>query len=149
MRSRRSTFQSTRCRTWNIKARPKRLDKLAAIALPLGLSLPAAAAPQILWQIAWFFTKAGAFVFGSGLAIVPFLYGGVVKEYQWLFCVPPAHEGEGSPGSIVAALLSCASEYGSDAMTAASAKSSFGGGTSSDQTNAKADVRVFLLRRIW
>jgi len=37
-----------------------------------------------LWQIAWFFTKAGAFVFGSGLAIVPFLYGGVVNEFQWL-----------------------------------------------------------------
>ena len=28
--------------------------------------------------------KTGAFVFGSGLAIVPFLYGGVVKEYGWL-----------------------------------------------------------------
>ncbi|MEJ0101404.1 MAG: chromate transporter [Bacteroidota bacterium] len=37
-----------------------------------------------LMQIGWFFFKAGAFVFGSGLAIVPFLYGGVVKEYQWL-----------------------------------------------------------------
>jgi chromate transporter len=37
-----------------------------------------------LTQIAWFFFKAGAFVFGSGLAIVPFLYGGLVKEYQWL-----------------------------------------------------------------
>lgn len=37
-----------------------------------------------LWKIFWFFTKAGAFVFGSGLAIVPFLYGGVVKEYGWL-----------------------------------------------------------------
>jgi len=35
-------------------------------------------------QMAWFFAKAGAFVFGSGLAIVPFLYGGVVKEYHWL-----------------------------------------------------------------
>ncbi len=31
-----------------------------------------------------FFAKAGAMVFGSGLAIVPFLYGGVVKEYHWL-----------------------------------------------------------------
>lgn len=37
-----------------------------------------------LAQIWWFFLKAGAFVFGSGLAIVPFLYGGVVKEYEWL-----------------------------------------------------------------
>lgn len=35
-------------------------------------------------RIGWFFFKAGAFVFGSGLAIVPFLYGGVVKDYQWL-----------------------------------------------------------------
>lgn len=37
-----------------------------------------------LGKIALFFTKAGAFVFGSGLAIVPFLHGGVVKEYHWL-----------------------------------------------------------------
>jgi chromate transporter len=31
-----------------------------------------------------FFTKAGAFVFGSGLAIVPFLHAGVVAEHGWL-----------------------------------------------------------------
>jgi len=31
-----------------------------------------------------FFLKAGAFVFGSGLAIVPFLYGGAVVHYHWL-----------------------------------------------------------------
>jgi chromate transporter len=37
-----------------------------------------------LAQVAWFFTKAGAFVFGSGLAIVPFLYDGVVHEHAWL-----------------------------------------------------------------
>ena len=37
-----------------------------------------------LTKIAIFFTKAGAFVFGSGLAIVPFLHSGVVVENQWL-----------------------------------------------------------------
>lgn len=37
-----------------------------------------------LWDIALFFTEAGAFVFGSGLAIVPFLHGGVVIDHQWL-----------------------------------------------------------------
>lgn len=37
-----------------------------------------------LGEIAWFFTKAGAFVFGSGLAIVPFLHAGVVTENHWL-----------------------------------------------------------------
>ena len=43
-----------------------------------------AASGEQLGQIAWFFTKAGAFVFGSGLAIVPFLYDGAVREYHWL-----------------------------------------------------------------
>src|SRR5881275_1558344 len=38
----------------------------------------------MLWRIWWFFAEAGAFVFGSGLAIVPFLYGGVVDRFQWL-----------------------------------------------------------------
>ena len=38
----------------------------------------------VLEQLFWFFTKVGTFVFGSGLAIVPFLYSGVVKEYSWL-----------------------------------------------------------------
>lgn len=37
-----------------------------------------------LMKIAIFFTKAGAFVFGSGLAIVPFLHSGVVVENKWL-----------------------------------------------------------------
>jgi chromate transporter len=35
-------------------------------------------------EILWFFTKAGAFVFGSGLAIVPFLYGEIVQGRHWL-----------------------------------------------------------------
>jgi chromate transporter len=37
-----------------------------------------------LGQIGAYFAYAGSFVFGSGLAIVPFLYGGVVQEYGWL-----------------------------------------------------------------
>lgn len=58
----------------------------AAACLPLGMSLPGVphADSETLVRIALFFTKAGAFVFGSGLAIVPFLYGGVVREYGWL-----------------------------------------------------------------
>jgi chromate transporter len=39
---------------------------------------------NLLWSIFLFFSQAGSFVFGSGLAIVPFLYGGVVKQFQWL-----------------------------------------------------------------
>ena len=40
--------------------------------------------PSTLGKIALFFTKAGALVFGSGLAIVPFLHAGVVNENHWL-----------------------------------------------------------------
>jgi chromate transporter len=39
---------------------------------------------NVLLQILIFFTKAGAFVFGSGLAIVPFLQQGVVQQFGWL-----------------------------------------------------------------
>ena len=47
-----------------------------------GLSGPVSG--QTMANVLWFFIKAGAFVFGSGLAIVPFLYGGVVQEFAWL-----------------------------------------------------------------
>jgi chromate transporter len=39
---------------------------------------------SVLWRIAYCFAEAGAFVFGSGLAIVPFLHGAVVNELGWL-----------------------------------------------------------------
>jgi chromate transporter len=60
-------------------------DMRASAVLPLAM-LPAipAASGKTLLQMFLFFTKAGAFVFGSGLAIVPFLYSGVVKEHAWL-----------------------------------------------------------------
>ncbi len=70
---------------WFAKAPPKWLSNSANGMLPMILlQLQPVATQSKLVEIAWFFTKAGAFVFGSGLAIVPFLYGGVVKEYQWL-----------------------------------------------------------------
>jgi chromate transporter len=70
---------------WFVRTRP-RWHGTPIFALPLGLSLPSlpSASHHVLWQIALFFTEAGAFVFGSGLAIIPFLYGGVVTEHGWL-----------------------------------------------------------------
>jgi chromate transporter len=56
-------------------------DVLAAAAVLAG---EASLDHSLLTQIAVFFAKAGAFVFGSGLAIVPFLYSGVVNEHHWL-----------------------------------------------------------------
>ncbi len=44
----------------------------------------AADSADVLTQILLFFTKAGAFVFGSGLAIIPFLQQGVVQQFGWL-----------------------------------------------------------------
>jgi len=42
------------------------------------------ASSSSLIRLAGVFMKAGAFSFGSGLAIVPFLHQGVVLDYQWL-----------------------------------------------------------------
>jgi len=75
---------------WLVKAPPKTLIRKAPLAghIPLPLLAQAAkvfsSAPDVLWNIALFFAKAGAFVFGSGLAIVPFLYTGVVRDFGWL-----------------------------------------------------------------
>lgn len=71
---------------WMMRSPPRFVRSAGAWApLPLSvLAMGAATTSGKLGQIAWFFSKAGAFVFGSGLAIVPFLYGGVVKEHQWL-----------------------------------------------------------------
>src|SRR2546427_152925 len=56
--------------------------------LPLGLGGLLAATrtvdPDLLLQLGTFFFKAGAFTFGSGLAIVPFLQQGVVRDFGWL-----------------------------------------------------------------
>jgi chromate transporter len=70
---------------WFYKSPPKYHKALSIFYLaPFFLQISNIWSNEKLTEIGWFFFKAGAFVFGSGLAIVPFLYGGVVKEYQWL-----------------------------------------------------------------
>jgi chromate transporter len=67
---------------------PKRAPVAASVVAPwFGRFLPAMGVSAGLSSAAslfLFFAKAGMFVFGSGLAIVPFLYGGVVQEHHWL-----------------------------------------------------------------
>jgi len=46
--------------------------------------LTGAASVGVLWKVFAYFAAAGLFVFGSGLAIVPFLHGGVVEQFHWL-----------------------------------------------------------------
>jgi chromate transporter len=74
--------------TWVVRCHPNRNSGQAHLSwgFPVEWSqnLFPIADPDLLLQITWFFAKAGAFVFGSGLAIVPFLYGGVVTDFQWL-----------------------------------------------------------------
>ena len=81
---------------WLVRAAPKGwfgkggANMAMAAQLPVAAQLPTASgvASVIDWplllQIGVFFAEAGAFVFGSGLAIVPFLYGGVVTQHHWL-----------------------------------------------------------------
>lgn len=71
-----------------VKAPPRILRGASPLVLlpwsPLVVVAATGPPPDILWQLALFFAKAGAFVFGSGLAIVPFLQQGVVEQHGWL-----------------------------------------------------------------
>jgi chromate transporter len=74
---------------WLLRAPPRWIGKgvlgvAAADQALVGGGLLGSLDVPLLAQIATFFGEAGAFVFGSGLAIVPFLYGGVVTEHHWL-----------------------------------------------------------------
>jgi chromate transporter len=75
---------------WWVKAPPKnlgnsnRLSGLVITPFLATLATTPTATSGTLWNIFTFFGQAGAFVFGSGLAIVPFLYGGLVNDLQWL-----------------------------------------------------------------
>ena len=67
------------------RAPPKWLNRAGTASSVAAVAVPAAHVDwPLLAQILGFFAKAGAFVFGSGLAIVPFLYGGVVTGHHWL-----------------------------------------------------------------
>lgn len=65
-----------------VKAPPRRVPQTSAV--PALLAVPAIGMNRELMEIFVFFAKAGLFVFGSGLAVVPFLYGGVVNGHHWL-----------------------------------------------------------------
>jgi chromate transporter len=72
-----------------VKATPTFLSKPVVPSIAAGggwlfTGIQGTASASVLWTLAVFFMKAGAFVFGSGLAIVPFLYGGVVSRFHWL-----------------------------------------------------------------
>jgi len=77
---------------WLVRAPPKRWfgngAAPALISLNPDWTSTCAVASAFDWtllaQLGAFFAKAGSFVFGSGLAIVPFLYAGVVHDHQWL-----------------------------------------------------------------
>jgi chromate transporter len=72
---------------WLLRAppRPAHGRRVALLLAAPGAAIVTGAAKlPVLAQLALFFAKAGAFVFGSGLAIVPFLYGGVVHDMHWL-----------------------------------------------------------------
>ncbi len=67
-------------KTWPVRA-PSMVILLPEW-LVSGLAGPASSGT--LFDVTWYFAEAGAFVFGSGLAIVPFLRAGVVERFGWL-----------------------------------------------------------------
>jgi chromate transporter len=68
--------------TWLVKSYPARGRAGSAACVLLSVAWLPALGP--LGEIFLFFAKAAVFVFGSGLAVVPFLYGGVVQGHHWL-----------------------------------------------------------------
>jgi chromate transporter len=67
------------------KALPSRLQARTKVSMVFApRTLATFGASGTLLTIFVYFAKAGLFVFGSGLAVVPFLYGGVVQGHHWL-----------------------------------------------------------------
>jgi chromate transporter len=75
---------------------------VALVAIVKGLAWTGSGASLV--ALGWFFFKAGAFTFGSGLAIVPFLQHGLVDTNHWLTdqqFVDAVAMGLISPGPVV------------------------------------------------
>jgi len=148
---------------------------LASLVFLASASVPEAI-PVPLATLGWFFTRAGLFVFGSGLAVVPFLYGGVVQEQHWLteqqfldavavamitpgpVVITVAFIGylvRGTPGMIVAALGIFLPVYAVVVVAAPwfrryhtrPAVKAFAGGVTAAATGAIAGAAVLLGRR--
>lgn len=69
----------------NVAAHARRIQLDRAAWLPIASGVfSGLGASSVLLQIFLYFAQAGVFVFGSGLAVVPFLYGGVVQQHHWL-----------------------------------------------------------------
>ncbi len=65
---------------WQWRRAAKSTSRLLILPMLAGavVTLP------LLFELGRFFVTAGAFTFGSGLAIVPFLHQGVVLQHHWL-----------------------------------------------------------------
>jgi chromate transporter len=83
-------FPAAGVAVWLVKSPPKSLLRVTRLTGVAGVPLTSAAVGAhaagggTLWTMFTFFAKAGALVFGSGLAIVPVLYGSVVQEHHRL-----------------------------------------------------------------
>ena len=79
-------FVASGAAVYLVRIRP-RVAPHAGSLVPWGwwlAGLHGPATTSVLWKLCIYFAEAGAFVFGSGLAIVPFLHGGVVEHHAWL-----------------------------------------------------------------
>jgi chromate transporter len=66
------------------RAAARNVTVASVVPLWLITGIHGPASSETLAQILGFFAKAAVVVFGSGLAVVPFLHGGVVGGYGWL-----------------------------------------------------------------
>jgi len=71
-----------------VRGVPKRMASFLPLPLLTAVGGVAVTGAAVSWplllKVMLYFAEAGSFVFGSGLAIVPFLHGGTVNQLHWL-----------------------------------------------------------------